>query len=163
MIRPWTDPLIAFLNELAKIDPRALRRLIDQRVPCNEALADHPSVQVDANDVPARVGLLGILNGFCGTVPEGEREGWGPIAAVLADDGVGLSFRRTVPDERRGFENLDELLEIIRQLLGSWFEKGRKVTADTHREVIPLEPKPGDVIQQYAKGDLVIVIRGLMP
>jgi hypothetical protein len=161
MIRPWTEPLIAFLNEVARIDPQALRALIEQRVPCGDALADHPSVQVDASTSPAHVGLLGILNGFCGVIEAGEREGWGPITAEIGPDA--LTFRRTVPDEKLPMEGLEQTLDVIRQQLAPWFEKGRRVTAVAYRDPIPLEPQPGDMGRRFAKGDLTIVIQAKMP
>lgn len=39
------------------------------------------------------VGLLGILNGLCGTIGHGERQGWGPIVAIFEDVG-GPSYQR---------------------------------------------------------------------
>lgn len=110
-IRPDTDDLIAFLNSLTAIDPVAMGELMAARVPCNEAMANHPTVQVVAGGadgnvgkhagesaVPAgefRVGFLGILNGYAGAFDEGPRKGWGPISAVVEDDGRVTSFRRT--------------------------------------------------------------------
>ncbi len=41
-----------------------------------------------------RVGMLGVLNGFCGTIDDGPRKGWGPIAAIY-DEGKLLRFERT--------------------------------------------------------------------
>jgi len=91
MIRPETDELIAFLNSLLESDPYAIAELLTVRVPCNQTLADHPTVQVAAGPDHGitfirpgeyRVGILGILNGYCGSIEEGPREGWGPIAAV---------------------------------------------------------------------------------
>jgi hypothetical protein len=87
--------LIDRLNEIAGADSKALGDLIEARVPCNEALADHPSVQVFAHEGPPTVGLLGILNGLVGTIDEGPRKGWGFIAAVFEDDGTFSHFRRT--------------------------------------------------------------------
>lgn len=93
MIRPETDSLIAFLNELVAIDPYAIAELLCVRVPCNQAMADHPSVQVQGSDgsvtyiAPGthRVGLLGVLNGYCGTIESGDHAGWGPITAEYED------------------------------------------------------------------------------
>jgi hypothetical protein len=103
-IRPDTDALIAFLNAVVAIDPYAIAELLCIRVPCNRALADHPSVQVAVGGdgcpityiAPGsfRVGILGILNGYCGNIDDGPLEGWGPIAAIY-DEGRLLRFERT--------------------------------------------------------------------
>lgn len=91
MIRPDTDAIIDFLNEVAALDPGAMIALVSARVPCSGALLAHPSVQVAAGD-PPRVGLLGILNGYAGTIEGGTRDGWGPIAAIV-DEGKEGSIR----------------------------------------------------------------------
>jgi hypothetical protein len=61
--------------------------LLRARVTCNEDLAKHPTVQVGhTEEVPGkpRVGILGILNGWCGTIDDpGPAHGYGPIAAVF--------------------------------------------------------------------------------
>lgn len=108
MLQPWTDAMVSFLQEVADADPAAFRALIEHRVPCNDRLADHPTVQVG----PARegkgieVGMLGVLNGFCGTVDGGRFDGWGGIAAELKEDGtVGVS--RT--DSIRAVTDLSEI------------------------------------------------------
>lgn len=103
-VRADTDDLIAFLNSLVAIDPYAMAELLCIRVPCNQVLADHPSVQVAAGGERSgytfiapntfRVGMLGVLNGFCGTLDDGPRKGWGPIAAIY-DDGKLLRFERS--------------------------------------------------------------------
>ena len=67
------------LNEILSLDPEALAALVGNRVPCNKALAEHPTVQVHLNpDGSFEVGLLGILNGIFGTRPDG----WGWIVAT---------------------------------------------------------------------------------
>ena len=70
------------LNEIHQLDPTVLEALIDYRVPCNQALADHPSVQVGKTENGYEVGLLGILNGLVGV----KSDGWGFIGASY-DDG----------------------------------------------------------------------------
>lgn len=117
-IRPETDDLIAFLNELAALDPVFMGRLLSARLPCNDAILNHPSVQASVakdyraakyahnrpsgiDDMPDNqgiAGVLGVLNGFCGTFDDGPRKAWGPIAAVIEDDGTVSSFRRTDQD-----------------------------------------------------------------
>lgn len=81
------DRAVAILNQIHQMDPTVLPALINYRVPCNEILADHPTVQVGpidkiSNTGPAEVGLLGILNGIFGTVPG---HGYGYIAAHYDD------------------------------------------------------------------------------
>lgn len=80
-IRPGVDEFIAFLNSLLEHDCHTLDSLISIRVPCSEDLLEHPSVQVNhtAGEL-CRVGFLGIMNGYFGTIDEGEYKGWGPIA-----------------------------------------------------------------------------------
>jgi len=101
-IRDDTDELIAFLNSLVAIDPYALAELLCIRVPCNRALAEHPTVQAMAFGDSSctfiapdtyRVGVLGILNGFCGVIDNGPHKSWGPINAIYGD-GVLLRFER---------------------------------------------------------------------
>lgn len=73
--------LIEYLNSLVEIDPDAIRELIEARVPCNEQLLNHPTVQVlkeDERAVP-KVGFLGVINGFIG-------EGNGYIMASFNDE-----------------------------------------------------------------------------
>ncbi|MFA5572280.1 MAG: hypothetical protein WDA42_04170 [Candidatus Bathyarchaeia archaeon] len=55
------------LNTLLTLDPTATRNLVEQRIPCNDALANHPTVQVMVEDGKTSVGLLGVLNGLCGS------------------------------------------------------------------------------------------------
>ena len=92
-VHPATDDLIAFLNSLLEIDRDAVTALCEERVPCNRGLAKHPSVQV-IGDLSAKVGMLGVLNGFCGVFESGSRKGWGPIAAEYRDGRI-VEFRRT--------------------------------------------------------------------
>lgn len=59
---------VRVLNEAFVADPSAIHALLCNRVPCNLALADHPTVQVQANPVIEdgktwTVGLIGMLNG----------------------------------------------------------------------------------------------------
>jgi hypothetical protein len=72
------EEAIGFLNQMVLIDPDATRALVETRVPCNQAMADHPTLQVQvAPDESFLVGVLGLLNGIFGV----DDEGWGPIAA----------------------------------------------------------------------------------
>lgn len=96
-----TERVLEMMTEIAATDPEAVRRLIEARVPCNETLAQHPTVQVgriSADDPRYEVGLLGILNGLCGTFDRGPKQGWGPIRAIVEDDG-NVRFERTSSPE----------------------------------------------------------------
>lgn len=97
------NEVIDFLNELVEVDAPAVAALIANRVPCNEQLADHPTVQCGAQHGGFHVGMLGILNGLFG-IHEGEyRNGWGAITAVFDDNDKG-HFRNLVRFERVQFE-----------------------------------------------------------
>ncbi len=58
---------VEVLNDAFQRDPAAIDALIINRVPCNQALADHPEVIVEQNPVLENggftVGALGLLNG----------------------------------------------------------------------------------------------------
>lgn len=90
MSAPTVDVAVRILNEIHAADPTVLPALIDYRVPCNDILADHPTVQVGG--LPGCrggfVGLLGILNGLFGAGPRG-----GFIGAVYDDDHQLTHFR----------------------------------------------------------------------
>jgi hypothetical protein len=102
------DHVLARLNEWTKLDTTAMESLIEKRTICNVALADAPSIQVmlrgsdnqDAATIPEservwEVGVLGLLNGLFGSITEGEKKGWGQIAAVFDDSGRLQEFRRS--------------------------------------------------------------------
>jgi len=95
--RPATSALIDFLNQLLKVDRDAIEELLETRVSCNQQLANHPTVQVLAELHDGvwqnHVGLLGILNGFCGAYNSGPKKGWGPIGAMY-DGGKLVCFER---------------------------------------------------------------------
>ncbi len=73
--------VVAFLNDLLEYDRPAVAALIANRVPCNKKMAEHPTVQVNAQHGGYHVGLLGILNGLCGA----KENGWGLITAHFDD------------------------------------------------------------------------------
>lgn len=59
--------IAAFLNDTLEIDPAAIATLCGMRIPCNQKLADHPTIQVRAEqDGSFSVGLVGLLNGLIG-------------------------------------------------------------------------------------------------
>jgi hypothetical protein len=61
--------MVDILNEALNADPDAVSKLFSHRIPCGDALADHPeiivgpSVPEDKNS-PPDLGLLGLLNGM---------------------------------------------------------------------------------------------------
>ena len=65
---PSIETAVRILNEAFVADPAAIHSLLCNRVPCNQTLADHPSVVVDVaehvgSQAFATVGLVGLLNG----------------------------------------------------------------------------------------------------
>ena len=75
------EKLVAFLNELIAIDPEAMTNLFKYRTKCNNALTEHPTVQVGNGTVS----LVGIINGLCGI----NENGWGYIATNFKQDPEG--------------------------------------------------------------------------
>jgi len=61
------------LNDLLKLDYGCITSLINNRESCNDAIANHPTVQVQQyiDDKFPKVGLIGILNGLFGIAPSG--------------------------------------------------------------------------------------------
>ena len=74
------EHLVARLNEVLNTDPDAVEALLESRVICSQALADHPTVQVRQEDSSVEaytLGFLGLLNGLVGV----KDNAWGYIAA----------------------------------------------------------------------------------
>lgn len=57
------QPAVDALNAAFAADPLAMRALLINVVPCNQALADHPTIQVAEYDEGFTVGMLGVING----------------------------------------------------------------------------------------------------
>ena len=89
---------VAILNELVTCDPVAMHALVEQRVPCNQALENHPTAQVGEHEGQVRIGLLGVLNALFGALDAkaGKFAGWGIIAAEYDDDGTLVKFKLLV-------------------------------------------------------------------
>jgi hypothetical protein len=96
---------VRVLNEAVKADRMAIVNLIDHRVPCNEELAEHPSIQVSCKRpgekggvIGCKVGMLGIINGIFGV----DEQDWGFIAAEMDAEGRVVRFidRRFEPGNR---------------------------------------------------------------
>ena len=82
------DIALQVLNEAYEADCAAMHALICNRVPCNQALADHPTIQVGTNNVTPTfdVGMLGVINGIIDRLT-GKR-----VAAKFSEpDGSGQS------------------------------------------------------------------------
>ena len=81
--------IVELLNEALKADPKTMQALIDHRIKCNDALANHPDIQVNKK---SEVGILGIINGISWRVA-GEK-----ICITVDDnDGTVTSFTRFCP------------------------------------------------------------------
>lgn len=89
------DSAVELLNKALELDRRAISSLIQYRVPCNQAMADHPSIQVGS--IPPSetvvVGLLGIINGIFGA----DEKGCGFIG-MMDDDGIVDRFMKVHPE-----------------------------------------------------------------
>jgi hypothetical protein len=62
------EHLVKCLNEYFLIDPEAIKALFAHRVPANDGLQNHPTVQVRVGD-QATLSILGLLNGILGVIP----------------------------------------------------------------------------------------------
>lgn len=78
--------LCDYLNSLVALDPNAIAVLISNRTVCNQALADHPTVQVWEQNGGFNVTMLGVLNGLAGMHEDGPNKGFGGIAAYFDVD-----------------------------------------------------------------------------
>lgn len=95
------EDCVRILNELVTLDMEAAKSLLNARVPCNAALAAHPTIEVGVYEGQTKVGILGVLEGL---FRDRENPIFGPIVAVL--DGPGdsiLSFRLASEDEIEKF------------------------------------------------------------
>ena len=102
------DETIQLLNDLLKLDPVAMQALVETRVPCNEALVNHPTVHVYMRgEADALVGLMGILNGLFGV----DGKGSGPIQALYADEAGKVlgAFKRTPETETPRLGNIEDV------------------------------------------------------
>jgi hypothetical protein len=67
------EDAVALLNEAARLDPTALRALIETRHRCTPDLADHPTIQVGFDEEDNFcINLVGVLNGLFGIDDEGH-------------------------------------------------------------------------------------------
>jgi hypothetical protein len=82
-LKPVTaQDAIALLNEASKLDPEAIRALVEHRVPCNCALADDPTIPVSCTENgDPRGGMAGVINGLFGV----DEDTHGPVPANIPD------------------------------------------------------------------------------
>lgn len=101
------ERIVQVMNEITETDGVAIRELVEHRVSCSRVLGEHPSIQV-AQRTEIRVnwikggkgyswsvGLLGILNGIAGALPDG----YGRIEAVFNVDCPKVSECATVTND----------------------------------------------------------------
>lgn len=72
-----------FLNQAMDLDPDCLESFFKVRIPCNTAIAEHPTIQV--GDVGLR--FIGLLNGML--LSSGSPD---VVVEVREDDGAALFF-----------------------------------------------------------------------
>lgn len=101
------DQAISILNEMIAADPIAMRDLIEQRVPCKEGIADHPTVQVRAETNGYSVGLLGVLNGIFGN----HEDGFGAISAYFEVGCDSCGLEADDPDDGKPCPNCGATLK----------------------------------------------------
>ena len=71
MIKESITPndVVNLLNELLKLDPKGITNLFKTYVNVNDAIENHPTVQITGCD-SALLGIMGILNGLFGTLED---------------------------------------------------------------------------------------------
>lgn len=89
---------VAVLNSALEADRAAVSKLFAYRVECNAALRDHPTIQVGGGDKYSDVGVMGVINGLFGILPDG----WGLIEAVWNTEGVPVIERFACTLDSRG-------------------------------------------------------------
>lgn len=87
------EEVIEVLNRAVASDRKAIAKLRESQVECNEELAKDPTIQVNGYKCPGKyyVGFLGLINGFFG-IDDDSR--YGAICAEFSDSGELLKFRR---------------------------------------------------------------------
>lgn len=73
---------VRILNEAFAADPAAIETLLSVSYNCNQALADHPTVQIREGEYGPRIGSLGLINGIVDAMT-GER-----VAAIYGENGL---------------------------------------------------------------------------
>ncbi len=91
------DLVIDKLNEILEHDRAGISDLfLNKKSPCNEELANHPTVQVWGEGGSYSVAILGILNGLFGVFDDGPKKGFGGITMeVIVEKSIIIGFGRT--------------------------------------------------------------------
>ncbi len=83
------DDVIEKLNGFLKVDRDGISDLfLNKKAVCNNALANHPTVQVWGDETGFSVGILGVLNGLFGTFDDGSKQGWGALMIIVDDSKI---------------------------------------------------------------------------
>jgi hypothetical protein len=100
-----TNAAIQVLDSAFRLDPGAIYSLVNNRVPCNQSLGDHPTIPIQstpvANQRVLTVGLLGVLNGIL------ESTGACKVSSVIDNDGALLGFT-WYKDPKKGPDEEDD-------------------------------------------------------
>jgi len=80
------EDVVDLLNEYLKLDPKGAELLVSTRIPCNEKITDHPTIQT----FYLTVGLIDFLNGLFGI----GKKGSGPIVACFNEQGNLFTFKQ---------------------------------------------------------------------
>lgn len=90
----YLDWALNILNSALACDNQAITNLVESRVICNEALANHPCILArNKNNGHYDIGILGIINGMIGV---DEKTGYGHITAVYdEEEKIVLRFEKT--------------------------------------------------------------------
>lgn len=110
-VKPRIDPsvVVKYLNELFEADNETIKALVETRVTTNQAMMDHDTVCVmadeddDGNPVNPQLGLLGVINGLVGI----SKSGWHYIAAEFDEEGSLHRFLE-VPQAMEELEDEEE-------------------------------------------------------
>ncbi len=81
------ESVIELLNELSTKDPEALLKLMENRVPCNDEIVNHPTIQTAKTKteygVLHTVGMVGLLNALFPVYNDEELTNFGQISAQM--------------------------------------------------------------------------------
>jgi hypothetical protein len=116
--------VVDFMNEALAVDRLAVEGLLFHRVPCNAAMADHPTIQVRSYDPPPipTVSMLGLLNGLCGA----DEDSIGAVYVDMMEDSDHIAQFRFVDVYADAVEKLArELFPLIKGLGLSGANVGR--------------------------------------
>lgn len=90
--------IVAMLNEITQLDPELMTNVALKRFPCKPEIRDHKTVQAHcfgaASVEEPEAGFIGILNGVIGI----DSNHYGPIAAILGENGTLTGFKLTDTD-----------------------------------------------------------------